>query len=163
MSDFFFYGTLLEPDIRKLVLQRDVPSQSVVPATLAGYRRILVLNATYPAAVRLPGAEIDGIVIRGLDALDAARLSEFEGDKYVAALCPVVLTKDNSGEDRPGKAWVFVASDRMSLTKSAWSLDTWRVAHKGRFLESLQNWLGASSHDKVGDQERIWRARLDTS
>ncbi len=113
MLDFFFYGTLLDPDICRLVLRREVPPESIVPATLAGYRRYQVRNAPYPAAVRQPGAEIDGIVLRDLDALDAARLSNFEGDGYFATLCPVALTENKSGEDRLQEAWVFAATDRV--------------------------------------------------
>ncbi|MCZ6863736.1 MAG: gamma-glutamylcyclotransferase [Alphaproteobacteria bacterium] len=162
MLNFFFYGTLLEPEVQRLVLQRDVPSENVVPATLVGYRRYMVLNASYPAVVRQPGAEIDGIVMIGLDALDAARLSIFEGDGYVAANCSVKITEDESGKDRPTQAWVFIASDRMPLTKADWSLKTWRVAHMGQILEIANNRLGVRGDDNVAVQERIWRARLKT-
>lgn len=156
MFDFFFYGTLLDPDIRRLVLRRDVPSEKIVAATLAGYRRYAVLDAPYPAAVRQPGAEIDGIVLRGLDALDAARLDSFEGDLYGAALCPVNPTEDGAKE-----AWVFIAGDRVPLTEMAWSLEAWRVAHKDRFLEMAHGRLAAHGDDEVAVRERLWRARLE--
>ncbi len=162
MLDFFFYGTLLDPEIRRLVLQRDVPSENVVPATLAGYRRYSVHDAPYPAAVRQPGAEIDGIVLSGLDVLDAALLSNFEGHDYVATLCSIQLAENKLGDGRPEQAWVFIATDRVPLTKTAWSLDAWRVAHKGRFMEIAHSWLGARGDDEVAVQERIWRARLET-
>ena len=162
MLGFFFYGTLLDPAVRRLVLRRDVPSENVLPATLAGYRRYAVHDASYPAAVRQPGSEIEGIVLPGLDALDAARLSNFEGDDYVAALCPVVLREDRSGEDRPQEAWVFIATDRVRLSRTAWSLDSWRIAHRGRFLEIAHSRLAARGDDEMAVQERLWRARLET-
>ncbi len=161
MLDFFFYGTLLDPDIRRLVLRREAPPESIVPATLAGYRRYKVRSAPYPAAVRQPGAEIDGIVLRDLDALDAARLSNFEGDDYLATLCPVALSEDKSGEDRLREAWVFIATDRVPLTKASWTLDAWRQAHKSRFLEIAHGWLAERGDDKIAVQERIWRTRLE--
>lgn len=162
MLDFFFYGTLRDKDIRRLVLRRVVRCEKIVPATLAGYRRYAVRGAPYPAAVRQPGAEIDGIVVRGLDALDAARLSNFEGDDYLAALCPVALRQDESVEVGSQEAWVFIAGDRVPLAKTPWSLDAWRVAHKRRFLEIAHRRLSAQGDDKMAVQERLWRARLET-
>ena len=155
--DFFFYGTLLDPDIQRLVLQREVPSESIVAATLADFRRYAVLDAPYPAAVRHAGGEIDGIVMRGLDVLDAARLSNFEGDFYAATLCPV-----NAKADGKKEAWVFIASDQVPLSGKEWSLETWQRAHKVQFLEIAHSWLGERGDDKVAVQERFWRARLET-
>lgn len=167
MLEFFFYGTLLDPEIRRLVLQRDVAPENVVPAILSDYRRYAVHDAPYPAAVRHPGAEIEGIVLSGLDAREAALLSHFEGHDYAATLCPVRLgsirsAQDKSGDGRLEQAWVFIAGDRVPLTRAAWSLDAWRAAHKSRFLELARHWLGTRGDDEVAVHERIWRARLET-
>lgn len=155
--DFFFYGTLLDPDIRRLVLQCDVPRKNIVAATLAGFRRYAVPDAPYPAAVRHAGGEIEGIVVRGLDVLDAARLSNFEGEKYPAALCPVTLVQGRAEE-----AWVFIANDQVPLGEKEWSLETWQRADKDQFLEFAHSWLGERGDDKVAVQERLWRTRLET-
>jgi Gamma-glutamyl cyclotransferase, AIG2-like len=160
MLDFFFYGTLLDPDIRRLVLRRDVPSDRIFPATLAGYRRFKVFDAPYPAAIRHPGAEIDGSVVRGLDALDAGRLDNFEGDDYFAALCPVKLSGGESGDDGPEEVWVFIATDRVPLTQAAWSLDAWQLTDKRDFIDVAHDWLEARGNDEIAVRERMWRARL---
>lgn len=162
MLDFFFYGTLIDPDIRRLVLRRDVPLENIVSAILGGYRRYTVRDAPYPAAVREPGAEIDGIVLRGLDALDAARLSNFEGDDYIPTLSSIRLVESEPGVGWSEQAWVFIATDRVPLTKAAWSIDAWRATHKGHFLEIAHSWLDARGEDKVAAQERLWRDRLET-
>jgi len=167
MFNFFFYGTLLDADIRRLVFGRDVPVEEATPATLPGYRRYSVRGEPYPAAVPEPGSTIEGIVLRGLNVLDAARLSNFEGDDYVATFRPIELANDFSGDfsrdNEPPEVWVFIASERVSLTPNAWSVDAWRAHHKGRFLEIAHDWLGNRGADALAVQQELWRARLKTA
>ncbi|MBL8834369.1 MAG: gamma-glutamylcyclotransferase, partial [Rhodospirillales bacterium] len=46
---FFFYGTLIDPDVRRAVLGRLAPA-SVEPATLKGWRRFSAKGVTFPIA-----------------------------------------------------------------------------------------------------------------
>src|SRR5690606_32610492 len=105
--DFFFYGTLLDDDVRAAVLGRTAPACAPVPAVLAGFRRVPVSGRSFPALIADPRGRVDGALLAGLDAAAAARLSYFEGPEYDPLLRPVV---DAAGVSRD--AWVFVPAPR---------------------------------------------------
>jgi hypothetical protein len=73
---FFFYGTLIDPDVRRLVLGTRAP-MSVEPATLAGWRRVCLPKVTYPAVLRAAREVVDGVLVRGLDAEARRRLVDY--------------------------------------------------------------------------------------
>jgi gamma-glutamylcyclotransferase (GGCT)/AIG2-like uncharacterized protein YtfP len=78
MSGLFFYGVLMQPEIFAALTGRRVRP---APAVLAGYRRIGVeLEGWLPVASVVPeaGAEVAGVVIRGIDAPSLALLDAFE-------------------------------------------------------------------------------------
>ena len=51
---FFFYGTLLDPDVTALVLGRRLPPAAFVPASLPGHARRRAKGVSYPILVRDP-------------------------------------------------------------------------------------------------------------
>ncbi len=159
MFDFFFYGTLVDADVRRLVLGREVPDAEVRPAELAGYQRYTVREQPYPAAVPQPGATIDGVVMSGASLIDAAMLTCFEGADYEAQLCRVTSSANGN---RDQDAWVFVASDRVPRGEPSWSIDEWRARHKPAFLEIAANWLGGISDADLSAAEDLWRQRSET-
>lgn len=157
MFDFFFYGTLVDADVRRLVLRREVPDEMVVPAVLSAFKRYAVRGRPYPAAVPVAGASIDGVVMPQVSLRDAAMLTCFEGSDYEARLCQVTPSSD-PGTSR--SAWVFVASERVPHSEAAWSIDDWRAQHKPAFIEIATSWLGRINESDIGTAEQVWRDRL---
>ena len=158
MFDFFFYGTLVDADVRRLVLGRDVPDNTLIRAELSGFCRYAVQGQPYPAAVPQAGASIDGVIMPSVGLRDAGILSCFEGADYEAQLCRVTVPTDNAIDRH---AWVFVASNRVPRADSAWSFIDWRANHKPEFTEIAQSWLDAISAVDLSAAERLWRERLD--
>jgi len=156
--DFFFYGTLVDADVRRLVLGRDVLDDTLIPADLSGFCRYAVRRRPYPAAVPQAGARIDGVIMPGVGLREAAILSCFEGADYAAQLCPVTARADNATGRH---AWVFVASDRVPRADPAWSIVDWRANHKPQFIEIAQSWLDAISVIEISAAEQFWREQLD--
>jgi len=156
---FFFYGTLVDADVRRLVLGREVPDAAVHPAELAEFQRYAVQDQPYPAAVPQPGATIDGVIMPGASLSDAAKLTCFEGADYEARLCRV--TRSATG-GRDQEAWVFVASDRVPRGAPRWSIDDWRAQHKPAFFEIAAKWLSEISDAHVSAAEALWRQRSET-
>ena len=79
---FFFYGTLLDPDVMALVIGRRLPPSGYVAATLPGYARRRAKGASYPIVLRDQRAEVHGAVVGGLSTRDVTRLAAFEGPRY---------------------------------------------------------------------------------
>ena len=157
MFDFFFYGTLIDPDIREMVLGR--PIDAVGPASLGGYRRYPVVGEPYPAAVPDPGGRVDGVLAEGLSVAEAAALSRFEGSGYDATQCLVELP--GLDESQGHAAWVFVAGPSVPLDQGEWSVEVWARDHKAQFVALADTWLkGAGGRTGVDSYEAEWRGRL---
>lgn len=126
---FFFYGTLMDTDVRDAVLGRRDAAISVEPALLEGYRRVTMRGRSYPVAIARRGHSIEGVLARGLNAADFERLTRFEGGEYRALECRVSIA--------PGRrraAWTYIASAAAALTVEAWSFESWQRRHKAVFL-----------------------------
>lgn len=134
---FFFYGTLLDPDVTALVLRRRLPPSAFVPARLSGYVRRRAAGKSYPILVRRRGGEVDGMVVGGLTAADAARLSAYEGPNYRVSMLPVRL------QGRLERVSVF-EPDGPGLAPSAeaWDIGHWQSRYKRAFVAYIRKALG---------------------
>lgn len=130
---FFFYGTLMDADVRDSVLGRSDAAALIEPAVLEGYRRVPVRGRTYPVALPRRGHRVDGILARGLSAADFSRLTLFEGDEYRPTECTVSL---KSG--RVVSAWTYVGSPLVTPTVQGWDLATWQRRYKTAFLRRIR-------------------------
>ena len=124
----FFYGTLMDPDVRRLVLGPRAKALRVEPAVLPGYRRVGMRRRSYPVVVPDPRRSVEGCLAHGVDREQFARLTDFESDEYVARRRPVVAG------GREYSAWVYVASALAAPTLAEWRFETWRERHKRAFL-----------------------------
>lgn len=128
--DFFFYGTLMDPDVLAAVIGRKMLPGRMKPATLAGWRRVGLKGTPYPAIV--PGAAADtvaGIVVAELTAADVRNLKRFEGAAYDIETVSVTL---DGGEAVSASA--FVPGKSVAATDVEWDFETWRRRHKRRDL-----------------------------
>jgi hypothetical protein len=131
---FFFYGTLIDPDVRRIVLGELAPAE-VERAMLSGWERVKVRNATFPMIRRRAGARVEGVLARGLDAEARRRLVAYEDESaYDVFEVAVALA---SGK-RLG-AWVFAPPPGGALAagRGAWRFDDWERRHKRDFLRSI--------------------------
>lgn len=129
---FFFYGTLMDPDVRRRVLGRDVGRRLLQPATLEGYRRARRRGADYPILCPASGGRIAGILLCSATVRDARRLARYEGGDYIRRRVFVALPSGGNCA-----AWVFLprnpVADR-SARASGWDYRAWRGAAKRRLL-----------------------------
>lgn len=105
--NIFFYGTLLDPDVRRRVLGRTVPDDALLPARVSGFRRVRVPGASYPAAIRDRAASIDGRVLPHVTPRDLARLRDYEGRAYRLEETTAVLTAGDHEESLTVRLFVF--------------------------------------------------------
>ncbi len=126
---FFFYGTLMDDEVRGAVLDERSAAE---PAVLAGWRRVRKPGTPYPIVVRARGRRVAGVLVRGLDGRARARLIAFEDDGYALALLPV-----NAG-GRRRMAWVFAAKPGTRLGRARrWNVAEWRKTGRGPLLARL--------------------------
>lgn len=131
---FFFYGTLLDEDVRRLVLGERAPA-GVEPAILAGWQRLILEGVAYPVIVPVADQAVDGAVARGLDAAASARLERYEGPDYVRAAAEVRL----SASGRSLAVNVFVPRPGFRVIgRPGWDLKHWQRQVKPRFLARLK-------------------------
>lgn len=135
---FFFYGTLMDRDILRLVLGLVVPEESLRPAVLDGYRRYRVRGRGYPMLVPVRGGRVAGLIAEGLDETAAARLIWYESDDFAMRRARPRFPGGGSAV-----AWVFVPrpGGRMQIG-GAWRLAGWRRSKKSRVLADLKREIG---------------------
>jgi hypothetical protein len=130
---FFFYGTLMDEDVRRAVLG----VRSLAPtekATLYGWRRVKMAGVSYPMIVRARNHKVDGILMHGIDGRARDLLQRYEGDEYA------ILGVDvETGDTSVLSARMFVPRPGLTVRgRGPWHLETWRRRHKRRFLGGLQ-------------------------
>jgi len=135
---FFFYGTLLDPDVTALVLGRRLPPLAFVPATLPGHTRRRAKGASYPIVVRDPRGEVPGAVVGGLSGRDVARLSAYEGPRYRVAPLKVRMAGTLTTVS------VFEPlEDRFQPVSGSWDLTEWQRRYKRSFVARVRRAFSA--------------------
>jgi Gamma-glutamyl cyclotransferase, AIG2-like len=86
---FFFYGTLIDPEILRSVLQRSVDPIRRRKAVLKGYRRVYRRGASYPIIIADTTAQVEGVVVSELTNRDIMLLTMYEGQEYEIRELPV--------------------------------------------------------------------------
>ena len=153
MRSFFFYGTLMDPDLQAAVLGGRLPAG--MSAVLDGYRRRTVAGRDYPAIAPAKGASVSGLLLDGVSPTMAARTSLYEGPQYTAASLPVT-TEDGTIRD----AWTFLPVRGVWLSARDWSLDVWRQRCKALTLESANTYMTTVPPGACRRVESDWAARL---
>jgi hypothetical protein len=142
---YFFYGTLCDPDVLRLVLGYRPSRRQLAPAILTGFRRKIAKGRGYPVLVPAPAGCIRGQVFRPARRCDHDRLASYEGPEYVARLLPIRLVPAGTTIGRAGisRARVFVAAlaprggSKLPAALADWQPRQWQRRDKRRFLQSL--------------------------
>jgi hypothetical protein len=129
---FFFYGTLLDADVRRLVMGAGAPA-ALEPATLIGWRRVAHPRETYPMIVPAADAAVEGAIARDLAPDTVARLVTYEGPEYRTHAVEVRLAGGGTLA-----AEVFVPIDPFVGAGEPWELAAWQRRHKQRYLARMR-------------------------
>ncbi len=130
MTQLFFYGTLCHLPLLRAVLGRDDPD--VVPAALADHAVFWVDGASFPMIAAQPGAQAQGVILRGATEADIARLSHYEG-AYGYGLVPV--SPVSTGGAGAVQALAFFPESADLRPGAPWDLAAW-VAEWGAITVS---------------------------
>lgn len=136
---FFFFGTLLDDDVLRIVIGRRVPAVDKRPATLPGYRRVKAQGVTYPIIVPQTGAEVSGLLVSSLEPLEKARLIAYEGANYDLVELPVMT----GGRQRDALVFIPVSSGGLTPLDEDWSFEEWTRLHREGFVARLRQGMTA--------------------
>lgn len=148
---YFFYGTLCDPDVLRLVLGYRPSRRQLAPAVLTGFRRKIAKGRRYPVLVPAPAGCIRGLIFQPGRPRDHDRLAAYEGPEYAARRLPVRRLPEHGvpepriPEHRVGasRACIFVAArgprggSRLPAEFADWHPQHWQRHDKRRFLQSL--------------------------
>lgn len=133
---WFFFGSLMDPDVLSIVLGRPLAEHERVPATLHGYTRLVVSEETYPALRPEPGGKVHGLMAEQLSEEDGRRICFFEGEEFRLEEHELELA---SGERR--RAVAFMLTENYGTEHQHWDFGHWRAAYKSSFLEMTEEWM----------------------
>lgn len=150
---WFFFGSLLDPDVLALVVGRQVPVTASQPAVLHGYQRVCVHNESYPALRPLPGAQVSGQLVDDLDEGETRRICFFEGDEFSASPCYVTLA-----DGAISQALAFLTATRLELLDQPWDFHRWRDANKMAFLDMTRAFMAGFGTTDWHQLDSQWRA-----
>ena len=78
----FFYGTLLDRDVRNAVLGPSHRRHQIAPADLPGYVRRRAGHGDYPVLIRRRGLSVRGEIFENPNPRQILMIAHFEGCKY---------------------------------------------------------------------------------
>ncbi|PIW29895.1 MAG: gamma-glutamylcyclotransferase [Rhodospirillales bacterium CG15_BIG_FIL_POST_REV_8_21_14_020_66_15] len=156
MLSFFFYGTLMDPDLRAAVLGG--PCLAVTSAALPGYRRAPVAGRDYPGIAPARNRGVPGLLATGVTPAMAARATYYEGDRYAAALVSVTAA-DGAARD----AWTFLPLPGTRVGTGGWDLAAWQRRRKAPTLALARTYMAAGPVSGIRRLEAAWMVRLRRS
>jgi hypothetical protein len=156
--DFFFYGTLRDPDVRAVVFGRKVEA---VPATLDNHEAVPVEfeHGRFPILQMQRGKSATGVLCRGVTLMEAARLGfyEHEGRDYGVKRLPVRLDGAEAAATLP--AWVFVQFATLRRGMGRWDLAEWQRFAKREFLNAVTRAMRKVEAKDLEPFVDLWRGR----
>lgn len=144
-ADLFVYGTLMLPEIMYAVSGYHGPGEHAI---LHRYRRRLVAGEVYPAIVEATGETVDGLVYRGLDGRQLARLDRFEGEMYRRLRVEVLV----GAAAMQVQVYVLEPQFRHRLTDRPWSLEDFAERGLRRFCEHYQGFDALRGADENSER-----------
>ena len=154
MARFFFYGTLLDEDVRRATLGREPAPADIVAVRLAGHRVARAVGRAYPVLAPEAGSVAAGVMVCGIREGEAARLFHYEDSGYDAVELPVV-----DGRGRTRLAWVFMPGRSLAAMADSWSFAEWQAHHKARVLPGIVEWMAGYAGPADEPRFLAWRGR----
>lgn len=151
---YFFFGSLMDPELLAVVLGRGLAAAAFEPAVLGGFARYRVRGEAFPMLAAEPGGRVDGVLVHGLGAEDAARIAWYETDDY-----DIAETAVRRADGTEVAAYCCLPRPGALHDGIAWDYVRWRHEDRAFALELARDWMASyGSGDAVG-AERSYQAR----
>ncbi|MDA8230701.1 MAG: gamma-glutamylcyclotransferase [Magnetospirillum sp.] len=140
----FFFGTLMDPEVREIVMGRALPADAIETGVAQGFRRVFVAGRHYPMLLPHASGWVEGTLVSGLDAETVHRLQVYEGWEY--ALHPIQV---RTGSGQTVMAHVFLCPPHIEPDRREWRLDQWQLRHKRPFLRKARALMERASRGSL--------------
>ena len=152
LTALFVFGTLLDEDVLRIVLGRELPSSSRRCASLADHCRLKQHDDTYPIVERLAGGKVPGQLLM-LNEQDMARVRFFEAEEYELESTQVLAATGEVVE-------AMFCAERATWPgpRYSWSLRQWQRDHKGAFVEHASAYMALYGTMTAARAHAVWKA-----
>lgn len=127
--NWFFFGTLMDPQVLEIAAGRTVLEEETIIAELHGYKRVTVANEQHSTLAHIPYQTVEGILVESLDATESLRILHFEGDKHTPEEVQLQLKNQ-----KPVSAYCFLPTAKTQALTEDWDFEQWRRKHLQSFL-----------------------------
>jgi Gamma-glutamyl cyclotransferase, AIG2-like len=150
----FFFGTLMDSELRRVVLGRALPQAALRRAFLPGFARYRVRGEAFPLLVAEAGGRVDGVLAAGIGANEAARIHWYESDDY-----DIRETEVHLAADRVTSAFCCLAGAKARHDGVPWDFERWRREDRAFALLLARDWMACFGSADVDRAERNYRLR----
>ncbi|WP_162913007.1 gamma-glutamylcyclotransferase family protein [Rhodospirillaceae bacterium SYSU D60014] len=155
----FFFGSLMDLDLLRLVVGRDIGDLVFTPAAILGFERRRACDESFPIIMPHPGGQVDGFLVDGLTTADIDRIQFYESDDYALRTFTVATATSRV------EAEVFLPTEKLADEGIVWEFDTWLEVEKPMCLalaEELMSHYGiltSKQYDLLWPdmKERAWQ------
>ncbi len=148
MIDLFFYGTLRHVPALECVLGRPASDFEAVAAFLDDYEVREVVGHVFPTICHAPGARIEGLLVRDLDAEDLESLAHYEA----GFSCDIETCQVKTSNGDTFDVQVFFPENPSWETKGVWNFEQWKTdwgALNLRATEEVMAWKGRRTPEQM--------------
>lgn len=129
----FNFGSMRDRRVLAEVLGRPLRGLKIIPGTLLGYEAHRIKGEQYPAAVRRPGGELNGIVVSGLTKEDVQRITHYEGGDYGIEVRPVQTGYGSV------KCQVYIPT-RLMVERTKWDFGLYQKQYP-HYVKLVREWM----------------------
>lgn len=147
----FAFGTLRDPEVLEVVLERVASELDCVPARLRGYRVARLPDESYPVLIESRDGSVDGMLLRGLSDKDFDRIAFFESNEYRFERCRVEVMG-------AGEVNALYCSEGVTQSgpRKPWSLEEWQRAEKPEFMRDLKRYMQLYGYFSAEEADAQW-------
>jgi hypothetical protein len=150
--DFFFYGTLCDADVRKVVFGRAVDAS---PALLADHEAVPVSRGRFPMLMFQRGRNATGVLCRGLSLMETARLGFYENEGRDYGVRRLTVRVNETAHP----AWVYVPLAALRRGMGRWDLAEWQRFAKRDYLVRYTRAMRRVEPKNLEPFVDLWRGR----
>ncbi len=136
---YFFYGTLMDPDVLSWVAGQRIPATRLRPAWIDGHVTRTVLGKTCPVLVEAADEVTGGRYVAGLGLEAADRIHRFGDDGHDLVMKSIRLPGGGRRE-----AMVYLGTEWMEISDEVWDFRTWRRHHRASCLRRVRRWSASA-------------------
>lgn len=135
MEKLFVYGTLMSPEVFRLITGRSLKGSA---ATANGFSVRKLSDKVYPVLVSDDGSLAHGTLYTELNAEDLKRLDAYEDDFYLREQIRVI---DENGEEHLAWAYLLPQDCGVEASTQEWHFHEFERFHLEEFLRQLRGYF----------------------